>query len=61
MSRVNFAKLVLSIMERDDLTEEELAKKCGVRQSTINRLKRGATDVPGYELGARLVRLWEAK
>jgi predicted XRE-type DNA-binding protein len=36
-------------------TQKQIAERCGVAQSTISDLQRGASKEPSYQLGARLV------
>jgi len=39
------------------VTQTEIATECGVSQSTISDLSRGASKSPSFELGSRLVAL----
>jgi predicted transcriptional regulator len=59
MNRPNFARIVTSLLE--GMTETELAAKCRVNQSTINRLKKGSTVDPGYLVGARIIDLHDRR
>jgi transcriptional regulator with XRE-family HTH domain len=50
-------KALIADLVATGLTQIELAAQCGVAQSTISDLHRGASKQPNYELGSALVRL----
>ena len=57
---VNFQRVIQEIQQETGLTDEELARKCGVQRPTISAIRRGQTKQPAYALGAKLVAIWEA-
>jgi transcriptional regulator with XRE-family HTH domain len=50
-------KQLLTDLAATGMTQQQIADRCGVAQSTISDLRRGATNRPSYELGAKLVSL----
>jgi transcriptional regulator with XRE-family HTH domain len=46
-------------LQAQGLTQVEVARRCGVAQSTVSDLAGGRTKSPGFELGAALLRLVE--
>jgi transcriptional regulator with XRE-family HTH domain len=57
---VNFIRAVQEIQQATGMTDEELAKRCGVQRATISAIRRGQTKNPSYGLGTKLVAIWEA-
>ena len=55
MSNVNFVEAIMVIQQATGMSDEELAKRCGVQRATISALRRGVTRQPSYALGAKLV------
>jgi transcriptional regulator with XRE-family HTH domain len=53
---MNWPELIKQLQARG-LTQAELARRCGVAQSTVSDLSGGRTKSPSFELGAALVRL----
>ncbi len=47
-------KNLLARLAAAKLTQVQIAERCGVSQSTISDLARGATKSPGFELGMKL-------
>lgn len=43
------------------MTQQEIAERCGSKQSTISEIYRGDTLDPRYALGVKLKRLHSAK
>lgn len=56
---MDWAKL-LADMRLIGLTQGAIAQKCGVAQSTVSDLARGGTKSPSFELGDKLIRLYES-
>ncbi len=54
-------KKLLAELSEAGVTQTEIASECGVAQSTISDLNRGASKSPGFELGSRLVALHAAR
>lgn len=52
-------KQVLTRLTDEGLTQTQIAERCGVAQSTISGLARGATKSPTYELGTQLLAILE--
>ena len=53
---MNWPELIKQLQARG-LTQVELARRCGVAQSTVSDLAGGRTKSPSFELGAALVKL----
>lgn len=47
-------KQLLARLAAAKLTQVQIAEQCGVSQSTISDLARGATKSPSFELGSKL-------
>lgn len=56
---MDWTKLIADIMKAG-VAQTVIAKQCGVAQSTISDLHRGATKSPAYELGRKLISLHAA-
>lgn len=61
MREVNFQRVITELSAATGMTDEEIAKKCGVQRATIAAIRRGQTKQPSYALGAKLVAMWEAR
>lgn len=53
---MDWKQLIVDLMGAG-LTQVRIGELCGVAQSTISDLARGASASPSYDLGARLVGL----
>jgi transcriptional regulator with XRE-family HTH domain len=51
---MNWKLLIAEIQERGDLTQTEIAEKCGTAQSTISSLIRRDGGEPNFSLGEKL-------
>jgi DNA-binding XRE family transcriptional regulator len=60
MRDINFQKIVTEIAQHTGMTDDEIAKKCGVQRATISAIRRGVTKTPSYTLGVKLVTLCDA-
>lgn len=58
---VNFRRIVEEVLADYPMTETALAARVGVVQQTISKLRRGVIVNPSYEVGAKLVSIWEAR
>lgn len=50
----------ISRLSEAGMTQSKIAEACGVSQSTISDLARGATKSPTYELGKALEKMLDA-
>lgn len=55
---MDFKQITKTILQRKDLAEDELAYQVGCDQTTINRIKRGVIKCPNWELGQRLIDIY---
>lgn len=55
----NFQRVVAETMEAYNWTEVDLAKRIGITQPSLNRIRRGQTKEPRFTVGVKLVALWE--
>lgn len=56
---LNFAEITRAILVHFDLSEGQLAKKVGVSQPTIHRIKTGEIKQPTFQVGSQLVSLYD--
>jgi transcriptional regulator with XRE-family HTH domain len=56
---MDWKRLINELMEAGH-TQTRIGEVCGVAQSTISDLARGASKSPTYELGAKLIELRDA-
>ncbi len=57
----NFALITKKVMDAYGWSEAALAKRLGVSQPTIHRIKTGQVEVPNYTIGTALVALYETR
>ena len=57
----NFAQITHEVMAAYGYSEAALAKRLGVSQPTIHRIKTGQVETPNYTIGAALVALYESR
>lgn len=57
----NFAEMTVAVLASYELSEADLAKRLGVSQPTIHRIKSGAVKSPNYHLGAKIHELYESR
>lgn len=57
---MDWKKLIAELSDAG-VTQAEIAAECGVAQSTISDLHRGASKSPSFDLGSSLVALHTAK
>lgn len=50
-------KTLLADLDAAGFTQAAIAARCGVAQSTVSDLARGATKSPGFDFGQRLIEL----
>lgn len=50
-------KKLVSDLTAAGVTQAQIAELCGVAQSTVSDLQRGATKSPSFELGNKLIAL----
>jgi transcriptional regulator with XRE-family HTH domain len=60
MRNVDFKRVITEIQQQTGMTDDELARKCNVTRAAISAVRRGQTKSPSYEMGAKLVAMWEA-
>lgn len=56
-AQMNWKKTIAEIQERGNLTQAEIAQKCGTGQSTISSLIRREGANPTYPLGVMLLEM----
>lgn len=50
-------KQVVADLKASGLKQQEIAKQCGVAQSTISDIGRGVTTSPAHDIGEKLLTL----
>lgn len=60
MREIDFKRAVIEVQQATGMTDDELARRCGVQRATISAIRRGQTKNPSYTLGSKLVAMWEA-
>ncbi len=48
---------LIAALQAAGITQQEIADRCGVSQSTISELKRGTITSPSFDFGTKLVAL----
>ncbi len=56
----NWQKVVTEILQKQGMTEKQLAERVGCTQPAINRIKRGQRT-PRYNIGTKLMALYESR
>lgn len=54
---MDWAAIVTSVLKIHQMSEADLAKKIGITQPTIHRLKTGEIVEPRYSTGSKLLKL----
>ena len=57
---MDFARITSAVMRGYNWSERELAERLRLSQSTVHRIKTGATKNPGFTIGRQLLELHEA-
>jgi transcriptional regulator with XRE-family HTH domain len=57
----NFADITKTVLDAYGWTETQLAERLETNQPTVNRIKRGRSKSPRFDLATRLIALYDAR